>query len=196
MRSADSDHGINSQPALKVVLDPGHGGKDGGATGVSGQFEKDFTLCVAKKVEKLLKAEAHIDVFMTRTEDRFISQESRYRPNYANQLNADLFISIHGNTFFDPEVTGTETYYYHENSRLLAKTIQEHVSHATGFRDRGIMKKDLFVVKDTQMPAALVEIGYLTNPDDEAKMWTDDFQNRVANSIVEAIKEYKQKAGT
>jgi len=58
------------------------------------------------------------------------------------------------------------------------------------------MKKDLFVVKDTQMPAALVEIGYLTNPDDEAKMWTDDFQNRVANSIVEAIKEYKQKAGT
>ncbi len=185
----------NSNTAFKVVIDAGHGGKDVGASGASGQYEKDFTLSVSKKVEKLLGQEPAIEVFMTRTDDSFISQESRFRPKYANKLNADVFISIHGNTFSDPDVSGTETFYYHENSRLFAETLQKHVVEATGFRDRGVMKKDLFVVKDTKMPAALIEVGYLTNLEDESKMWTDDFQNLVATSIVEGIKEYQERAG-
>ena len=182
-----------SNTAIKVVIDPGHGGKDNGATGASGQYEKNFTLNVTEKVAELLKQEPQIQVFMTRSDDSFFSQESRYRPKYANELNADLFISIHGNTFSDSNVSGTETFYYHKNSRQFAKIIQEHVVEATGFRDRGIKKKDLFVVKDTKMPAVLIEVGYLTNPLDEAKMWTDDFQNRVAASIVEAVKEYRDR---
>ncbi|MEC0091182.1 N-acetylmuramoyl-L-alanine amidase family protein [Paenibacillus macquariensis] len=178
--------------AFKVVIDPGHGGTDGGATGASGQYEKDFALGVSKKVEKLLEQEPGIQVFMTRTDDSFISSESRYRPRYANELNADLFLSIHGNTVTDPDVTGTETYFYHKNSRRLAKIIQKHVVEATGYRDRGIKEQNLFVVKDTEMPAALIEVGYLTNPHDEFQMWTDDFQDNVATSIVEGIKEYKE----
>jgi len=181
----------NKNTALMVVLDPGHGGKDGGATGASGQYEKNFTLSVAKKIQKLLEKEPRIEVFMTRTDDSYISQKSRHRPEYANELGADLFLSIHGNTFSDPTVTGTETFYYHKTSRDFAKLIQKHVVEATGFNDRGIMKKDLFVIKDTKMPAALIEIGYLTNPQDESKMWTDEFQNQVATSIVEAILEYE-----
>ncbi|WP_233274983.1 N-acetylmuramoyl-L-alanine amidase family protein [Calidifontibacillus oryziterrae] len=180
----------NSNTPFKVVIDPGHGGKDVGASSASGQYEKDFTLSVSRKVEKLLEKEPQIQVFMTRTDDSFISQESRYRPKYANNLNADLFISIHGNTFTNPNVSGTETYYYHNNSRHFAETMQEHVAEATGFRDRGIMVKDLFVIKDTKMPGALIEVGYLTNPEDEFKMWADEFQNRVATAIVEGVKEY------
>ncbi|QDP41496.1 N-acetylmuramoyl-L-alanine amidase family protein [Radiobacillus deserti] len=176
---------------FKVVIDPGHGGKDVGATGASGQNEKDFTLSVSKKVQTLLKEESGIEVFMTRTEDSFISQESRYRPKYANKLNADVFISIHGNTFTDPTVSGTETFYYHKHSKYLANLIQEKVVEATGFRDRGIQKKDLFVVRDTKMPAVLIEVGYLTNPQEESEMWTEEFQDRVAASIVEGIKEYR-----
>lgn len=178
-------------PILKVVIDAGHGGQDVGAIGDSGQYEKNFTLSVAKKVVNLLEQEPQIQVYMTRADDSFISQESRYRPKYANKLNADLFISIHGNTFSDSNVSGTETFYYHENSQTFAKAIQKHVAEATGFKDRGTTKKDLFVVKDTKMPSALIEVGYLTNPQDESKMWTDDFQNRVATSIVEGIKDYR-----
>lgn len=180
--------------AFKVVIDPGHGGKDNGSTGASGEFEKNFTLSLSKKVEKLLKQEPGIEVFMTRSDDSFISQESRYRPKYANKLNADIYISIHGNTFSDPNVSGTETFYYHKNSRQLAQTLQKHVVEATGFRDRGIKKKNLFVVKDTNMPAALIEVGYLTNPQDESKMLTDDSQSSVATSIVEGILEYKAES--
>ncbi|MEQ2525801.1 N-acetylmuramoyl-L-alanine amidase [Robertmurraya yapensis] len=183
---------VKNHTPFKVVIDPGHGGTDVGATGASGKHEKDFTLSLSKKVKKLLEQEPRIQVYMTRADDRFISQESRYRPKYANNIDADLFISIHGNTFSDPEVSGAETFYYHKNSRHFAEIIQQHIVEATGFKDRGIMKKDLFVVKDTKMPAALLEIGYLTNPQDESKMWTDDFQNRVAASIVEGIKEYQE----
>ncbi len=179
-----------SVPAFKVVIDAGHGGKDKGASGASGRFEKDFTLSVAKKVQKLLEQEPQIKVFMTRTDDTFISQESGYRPDFANELNANLFVSIHGNTFEDPAVSGTEVFYYHEYSRDFAEVMQKHVAAATGFPDRGVKKESLFVVRDTVMPAVLIEVGYLTNPADEAKMWTDGFQEDVAAAIVEAIKEY------
>lgn len=181
-----------SDDRLKVVIDPGHGGIDAGATGVSGKYEKDFTLSLSKKVEQLLKKESDIEVLMTRSDDTFISQESRQRPKYANEVKADLFISIHGNTFSDSSVSGTETFYYHKNSQSFAEIMQKHVVEATGFRDRGVMERDLFVVKETEMPAALLEIGYLTNQEDEAKMWMDDFQNRVAASIVAGIKEYQE----
>lgn len=184
----------SSDTAFKVVIDPGHGGEDNGATGASGQFEKNFTLSLSKKVQKLLEDEPQIEVLMTRTDDSFLSQESRYRPKYANKQNADVFLSIHGNTFSDPEVSGTETFYYHKHSRQLAQIIQKHVVEATEFRDRGIKKEELFVVKDTNMPAALIEVGYMTNPQEESKMWTDEFQSRVATSIVKGIKEYREKS--
>lgn len=178
---------------FKVVIDPGHGGKDNGATGASGKYEKEFTLSLAKKVEELLKKEKEIQVFMTRTDDSDISQESRYRPKYANELNADLFISIHGNTFTDPEVSGSETYYYHKNSRDFAEVLHKHMVEATGFRDRGVKKQDFFVVKDTKMPAALIEVGYLTNSQNESKMHTDEFQSQVATAIVKSIRVYKEE---
>lgn len=178
-----------SETPYKVVIDSGHGGKDNGATGASGSFEKDFTLQVALKVEELAKQEPGIEVVLTRSEDRFISSIDRERPEIANRLGADLFISIHGNTYEDASVSGTETYYYHENSRFLAEIMQKHMVQTSGFRDRGVKKEDFFVLKDSNMPAALIEMGYLTNPQEENEMLTEDYQYRMASSILDGIKE-------
>ncbi|WP_342574087.1 N-acetylmuramoyl-L-alanine amidase [Paenibacillus sp. FSL M8-0142] len=177
---------------FKVVIDPGHGGKDHGATGASGGFEKDFTLQLALKVEELAMQEPQIEVHLTRAEDQFISSIDRERPNFANELGADLFISIHGNTFEDPSVSGVETYYYHRNSYPLAEIIQKHMVQGSEFRDRGVKQEDYFVVKDTNMPAVLIETGYLTNPQEEQQMLTDEVQYRIAGSILDGIKEYLQ----
>lgn len=178
-----------SETPYKVVIDSGHGGKDNGATGASGSFEKDFTLQLALKVEELAKQEPQIEVTLTRSEDRFISSIDRERPEIANRLGADLFISIHGNTYEDASVSGTETYYYHEDCQFLAEIMQKHMVQTSGFRDRGVKKEDFFVLKDSNMPAALIEMGYLTNPQEENEMLTEDFQYRMASSILDGIKE-------
>ncbi|MGG4454302.1 N-acetylmuramoyl-L-alanine amidase family protein [Brevibacillus porteri] len=183
---------INS-PVYKIVIDPGHGGKDQGAEGVSGRVEKDFTLQLARKVKELAEQDSRMQVYLTRSDDRFLSSVERERPQFANQLGADLFISLHGNTYTDPTVSGTETYYYHPESLPLAKSIQKYVRDATGFQDRGVKKEDFFVVKDTNMPAVLLEVGYLTNPSDEQKLMDEDFQYRIATSVIEGIQDYLGK---
>lgn len=180
----------SSDKKYKIVLDPGHGGKDPGSIGFSGSYEKDFTLSLAKKVYHLLEEEKQIEVYMTRDKDTFLSTETKIRPKYANDLGADLFVSIHANTFTDPSASGTESFYYNQNSLSLAKIMQKHVVEATGFKDRGVKKENYFVLKDTTMPATLLEIGYITNPEDEQAMLTSEFQQSVAESISEAIKEY------
>ncbi|SET23238.1 N-acetylmuramoyl-L-alanine amidase [Oceanobacillus limi] len=188
-----SDDNSNLNATFKVVIDPGHGGKDVGAIGVSGQYEKSFTLNLSLKVKELLEQDPDINVDMTRSDDSFISQESRYRPTFANDLNADVYVSIHGNTFMDSNVSGTETYYYHRNSRSFANIMHSHVIEATNFNDRGVKKEEFFVLKDTEMPAVLLELGYLTNPENESSMLKESFQDRVASAIVEGIKEYKSE---
>ncbi|MFS0553805.1 N-acetylmuramoyl-L-alanine amidase family protein [Brevibacillus sp. 179-C9.3 HS] len=177
-------------PVYKIVIDPGHGGKDHGAEGASGQVEKDFTLQLARKVKELSEQDSRMQVYLTRSDDTFLSSKERERPQFANQLGADLFISIHGNTYTDPNVSGTETYYYRSESLPLAQRIQKHVTEATGFLDRGVKKEEFFVVKDTQMPAVLLEVGYLTNPAEEQKLLEEDFQYRIASSIIEGIQDY------
>src|SRR5690606_9489520 len=97
----------------------------------------------------------------------------------------------HGNTFQDSSVSGTETFYYNKSSKSFAKIIHKHLAEATGFRDRGVKREEFFVVKETNMPAVLLEIGYLTNPHEESVMLTDEFQYKVASAIVDGIKEYK-----
>lgn len=175
---------------IKIVIDPGHGGEDPGATGASGSYEKDFTLAVALKLFRLLENEAEFDVYLTREDDRFLSSETRERTEVANSIGADLFISLHANTFTDQSVSGTETYYYDDESKVLADTIHPHVVEATGFPDRGVRQEAYFVLKDTMMPSILIEIGYITNERDERLMLTESFQQAVAESIVAGVKEY------
>ncbi|MEN2466494.1 N-acetylmuramoyl-L-alanine amidase [Ornithinibacillus sp. JPR2-1] len=180
----------SSGPVYKVVVDPGHGGDDPGAIGASGSFEKDFTLSLSKKLAALLGQESALEVYMTREEDVFISTETRERPNFANDLSADLYVSIHANTYDNPSVSGTETYYYHDDAEVLANTIHKHLLSATGYTDRGVRKENYFVLTDTTMPAVLLEVGYLTNPEQEREMISEEFQQTAAEAIRDGIKEY------
>ena len=186
----ESDEFINEAPVFRVVIDPGHGGKDPGAKGASGKLEKDFTLELSRKITSRLKNNPDFEVLMTRENDQFLSSEERIRPNMANEVQADIFISIHGNTFSNRAVSGTETFYYHENSRELADILHRHLVQATGFPDRGVKREEYFVLTDTYMPAVLLEIGYLTNPDDEKMMLSPAFQEKVADALYAGIVEY------
>lgn len=180
----------DNEELFKVVIDPGHGGEDPGSEGVNGLYEKDFTLNLSLKVVERLKENPELKVFMTRDEDAFLSAKERHRPKFANKLQADMYISIHGNTYRNSSVSGTETYYYQEESLDLANIIHKHLINATKFSDRGVRKEEYFVLKDTTMPSVLLEIGYLTNPQEEQMMFREDFQETVADAIYEGILEY------
>lgn len=175
------------QGQYKVVIDAGHGGKDPGAKSVSGREEKDFNLTMALRVEQLLKEEPLIEPYMTRTTDIFLELEERTQ--FAEYHQVDAFISIHGNAF-QPKTRGTETYYTHDYQREFAQTIHRHLVEATQFPDRGLHQKRFYVTNHTSMPAALVEIGFLTNVEEEKMLFDPEFQDRVAKALVNGIKDY------
>lgn len=170
-----------------VVIDAGHGGKDPGAISVTKKKEKDFNLAVALKVQELLKKEQNIDFVLTRSSDTYPSLSDRVK--IANDLNADLFISIHANAG-SSTASGVETYYTRADSLALAKVMHKYLVSSSGLTDRGVRSKSLHVTRETKMPAVLLEAGYLSNKNDNAKLYTEDFQNRVAAGIVKGIKEY------
>lgn len=172
-----------------IVIDPGHGGTDPGTTGITGKYEKHLNLILAHKVEALLKQIPDVDVVMTRSDDTFISLADR--PLIANNLQAAVFLSIHSNSVLNsPTVRGTETFYYNDSSKPFADIMHKHLLAATGFKDRTVKHKSLKVLRDATMPATLLEIGFLSNAEEESIMHTEDFQNRVAAGIVAGIKEY------
>jgi len=172
----------------KIVIDAGHGGKDPGAEGVSGNHERAYTLALSTKVYDLLQQEPMFEVHSTRTDDTFVTLKDRAQ--MANDLDADAFVSIHGNTYVDPDVSGTETYYYADESLLFASKVHEQLAEATGFKNRGVKKEGWEVLKLSNNLAVLLEIGFLTNPSDETSMLSEMHQDRTAQAIVSGIKKY------
>lgn len=179
--------GSKSSPWV-IVLDAGHGGNDPGAEGASGTYEKNITLALTEKVYDLLQKESMFIPLMTRTDDRFVELEDRSA--YANTQHADAFISIHGNTFDDSAVSGTETYYYAQDSRLLAQTLHQKILKAGEFKDRGVREEEWKVLKYSKVPSVLLEIGFLTNPQDEAYLLGETGQERIAQAIVDGLQQY------
>jgi len=176
---------------IVVVLDAGHGGHDPGADGASGNYEKHFTQALTEKVYRILLREPGFKPYMTRTDDTFIELEDRAA--IANSQQADAFLSIHGNTFTsDPSVSGTETYYYEPDSAKLAQVLQQAIVKATGFSDRGIKKEDWKVLRHSEVPAVLLEVGFLTNVREEALLLGETGQSQVAQAIVDGLKSYFQ----
>ncbi|WP_442603998.1 N-acetylmuramoyl-L-alanine amidase family protein [Paenibacillus sp. KN14-4R] len=165
----------------KIVIDAGHGGKDPGADGASGKRERAYTLALSKKIFDLLKQEPMFEAYMTRTDDTFVDLEDRVK--LTNDLNAEAFVSIHGNTYRDSDVSGTETYYYADDSFPFASKVHEYLVKATGFKDRGVRKEHLKVLTQCNNLTILLEVGFLTNQ-------SDRHQDRTAIAIVKGIKEY------
>ncbi|MBW4085607.1 N-acetylmuramoyl-L-alanine amidase family protein [Paenibacillus sp. S150] len=171
-----------------VVLDAGHGAKDSGAVGVTGKYEKNFNLAVVLKAAALLKQENNIDVVLTRSDDTFL--ELKDRAGMANNLKADLFISVHANSSSSSAASGSETYYQRDASKALANVMHKYLVQATGLSNRGVRYGNFHVIRETTMPAVLLEVGYLSNKGDESLLFSEALQNKVAAGIVAGIKEY------
>lgn len=185
----DSQTQPNSNGKKIVVIDAGHGAKDSGAVGISRKnYEKAFNLAMALKVESILKQNPKLQVVLTRSDDTFL--ELKQRVKVAKNLNADVFVSIHANSSGSSASNGTETYYQRSASKAFADVMHKYFAPATGLADRGIRYGNFHVIRETTMPAVLLEVGYLSNAKEEATLFDEDFQNRVAQGIADGITAY------
>ncbi len=178
-----------------VAVDPGHGGSDPGAIGVSGLREKEVNLAVALELVGLLE-EAGAKVVMTRSGDHAVRNARRVE--VANEAGADVFISIHANAYSDPESNGTETYYCSKNdhssaSKYLAEQVQREMVSALGLRDRGVKQRSFYVLNNTEMPAALVELAFLTNATEEKLLEKKETHVKAARALFEGLEAYLKR---
>ncbi|MDB9526370.1 N-acetylmuramoyl-L-alanine amidase [Oscillatoria sp. CS-180] len=174
---------------ILVAIDPGHGGRDPGAVGIGGLQEKNVVFPVSMRVAELLR-EAGVDVVMTRTSDLTLDLEPRVA--IANNTNATIFLSIHANaiSLSRPDVNGVETYYYSESGRQLASIIHANVQPASGLGNRGVKQARFYVLRNTAMPAALLELGFVTGAEDVVKLRDPAWQERMAQAITRGILQY------
>lgn len=181
-----------------IAIDPGHGGTDPGAIGVRGSREKDLNLFLSMKVKTILE-QAGAKVIMTRTTDIDVSSpdasdrdELRARTLVGNNNRADIFVSIHHNSSANSGLSGTTTYYFHKtlSDVVLAQSIQSAMVQAGGLVNIGVRPANFFVVKNTTMPAALLEIGFLSNPQEELILANPNFQQKMAQAIVAGIDSF------
>ena len=184
------------QNKFLVVIDPGHGGKDPGAIGIGGMRETDVVLEVSKIVEKLL-SESGVNVKLTRKNEVDLGLPQRV--SFANSLDSDIFVSIHANASKGKrrDINGLETFYFKGwRGRLLAKRIQKQVLRVSpGSPDRGVKQGRYYVIKNTKMPAVLVEIGFLTGRLDARRLDKASHRKRIAYAIAKGILEYLSKVG-
>jgi len=181
---------------FEVVIDPGHGGPDPGAIGIGGIRETDVVLEVSKIVKKLL-SEKGVKVRLTRTNE--VDLDLPPRVSIANNMDADIFVSIHANASRGKrwDINGLETFYYRGwRGRLLAKKILKQILRVSpGSPDRGVKQGRFYVIKNTRMPAVLVEIGFLTGRLDARRLEKAAHRKRVAYAIAKGILEYLSKVG-
>jgi len=170
----------------KVVIDAGHGGTDAGAIG-GGIMEKDITLDVAKRVEKLLKQKGY-QVKMTRVDDTYVSLQDRVE--ISEEYSPDIFVSIHVNSSVKPEITGVETHYYHQESMSLAQTVHSSFASAVQSPNRGLFKSKFYVINHTTSPAILVEIGFISNSAERTQLAGEKRKHDTAKSIADGVENY------
>ena len=181
-----------------IVLDPGHGGTDPGAIGPRRTYEKNLNWSMAVKVKAILER-AGATVLLTRPGDVDLTpasasdrDELRVRTMVANNRKADIFVSIHHNSSVNSDLTGTSTYYYPKTpyDAILAKCLQSAMVRGGGLDNIGIRTANFFVVKNAWMPAALLEIGYISNPQEEQTLNNSAFQQKMALAIVAGIDHF------
>jgi N-acetylmuramoyl-L-alanine amidase len=177
-----------------IMIDPGHGDWDPGAIGPTGVQEKIINLAVAKMVAKILMPVA--EVKLTRDSDialgENISADLTARANLANAWPADCFVSIHCNSVTISTATGTETYCYPDSTKgsKLANAVHNYLAPALGIPDRGVKTANFAVLRQTDMPACLVELAFISNPAEEALLVNSNFQLKAARAIAEGIAGY------
>lgn len=215
-----------------IVIDPGHGGKEVGAVGPDGLYEKDVTLAIARKLAGALASKTGARIVLTRDDDSLVSLDQRTA--VANQYKADLFLSVHLNSSVGKVAKGSETYFlsveasdelarkaaetenasaavaaatpssdlklilwdlaqqsYLDESSRFAQAIQEEMNAATGVANRGVKQAPFKVLVGATMPAALVEVGFISNPEEETKLKSDAYQDVMVAALTRAVQRYK-----
>ena len=174
---------------VRIVVDPGHGGRDPGAIGIGGLQEKQAVLDIGLQLAALLRRQG-ADVVLTRDDDTFISLDGRTQ--LANRINATVFISVHANSagINRPDVSGVETY-YHQSGGRLAQAVQQSIMRAFPFmRNRGVRTARFYVLRNSRMPSILVETGFVTGRQDAALLTNPTWRSQMAWAIARGTIEY------
>ena len=156
-------------------------------TGPTGLLEKDIVLDIAQRVRELL-VRGGVRVVMTRETDTYV--ELPDRPRAARQQGATVFVSIHANASTRSAIAGSETYYLYPQSQQLAQMIQDELGRIAGLANRGIKTTNFLVLRENDAPAVLVEVAYLSNPDDEVRLRALAFRQRLAEAIVRGVQRF------
>lgn len=181
---------------ITVVIDPGHGGHDGGASTLHGQMmhEKFAALSTSLMVRDYLRQKG-FRVLLTRDDDRFIPLKKR--AGFSNEQAANLFVSIHYNAALTPTAHGIEVFYYNkgdpmrvEASKRLAQKVLDRVIGVTGARERGVKHGNFSVIRNTVSPAILFEGGFLTNAGEAMKIRNASYQSKIAKGIAKGILDF------
>lgn len=195
---------VTSVTSNVIVIDPGHGGEDGGAVGVTGIKEKDLNLKIALKLkEKLLNS--GINVVMTRETDIMLcdknQQKKRKRTDFDNRIkiaqnyNNAIFISIHMNYFEDNSQSGAQIFYSKNNpeSKEIASILREELKNSLNPNNKRQIKpsgKEIYLLSNLKIPACLIECGFISNPTEEQLLMSDNYQEKIAETIKNGLLKY------
>ncbi len=182
---------VEPLPVYTVALDAGHGGRDPGAT-ADDVLEKDINLLIVETLRDLVEAEPDLNPVLIRSLDIFISLEDRIAK--AEEAGAVLYVTVHVNSYTGPDPNGVETIVddtrpVDDDSWVLAELIQDNVVRMTGARDRGTRTQESYMQR-TEMPAVSVETGYVTNPEERAKLVDPEYQAQIAEGILTGIRQF------
>ncbi|HHX63039.1 MAG TPA: N-acetylmuramoyl-L-alanine amidase CwlD [Epulopiscium sp.] len=188
-----------------IIIDPGHGGFDPGKTGTTGVHEKEINLNIALKLRDYLE-QSGAYVIMTRTEDVDLDGDDTKqrkkadmmnRSQRVNDSNGDIMVSIHQNSFPQAKVRGGQVFFYKDsgNGQVLAQHIQKAIQTHADEENKRVAKHngDYYILRTTKIPAVIVECGFLTNLEEERKLNTDQYQEKMAWAIYIGIIEYFQE---
>jgi N-acetylmuramoyl-L-alanine amidase len=177
----------------KVIIDPGHGGKEIGAKGkVSGIEEKDINLQVALLVKQDLESAGYSVILTRHKDEQYLPGDAKAdlsaRAQLAKSVGASLFVSIHADQYLpDSKVHGTKVYYYSEGSKEIAQQFHDELTLTLQSKPLGIHVNDFIILKENSVPAVLIELGFLTNAVEELKLTDPEYQLKAAQSISKVI---------
>ncbi|MGP4041747.1 N-acetylmuramoyl-L-alanine amidase [Gracilibacillus sp. D59] len=172
----------------KIVLDPGHGGRDVGAIGTSGGYESTYTLKTAQILRNMLE-EQGVDVYLTRSNNQYVPLTSR--TTHANLVQADVYLSLHYNSTPElPDVRGIDTYYLSDRDKKLAEYVHYGIINETEMNNRGIEQRDLHVLRVNHRPSLLLELGFISNETEERNIQSRAYLEAISRGIITGLEQY------
>lgn len=197
---------IDETGKLSIVIDAGHGGMDPGKVGINGELEKDINLSIALKLKAAIEKDDKLNavVTLTRTDDmgHYTDSDSnkkmadmRKRCEIIEEVNPEMVISIHQNSYHSSKVRGAQVFYYKESKsgRLLAEKIQASLVKELSEGNKGRVEKandNYYLIMNVSCPAVIVECGFLSNEEEAKLLSSGQYQDRIVGAIIEGIREY------